>query len=106
MNYRTGKLKVEDVPAPALQQRGVLVQNHYSLVCAGTERAAFTFARQSLVGKARSRPDLMRQVLNKARTDGLLATYRAATERLRLVPKGSQIWAVKYRGVAPTIFRK
>ena len=82
MNYRTGKLKVEEVPAPGLQPRGVLVRNHYSLVSAGTERATISFARQSLLGKARSRPDLVRQVVNKVRTDGLQVTYRAATERL------------------------
>ena len=59
-----------------------MVRNHYSLVSTGTERAMLTFARQGLVGKARSRPDLVRQVLNKVRTDGLLPTYRAVTQRL------------------------
>ena len=40
------------------------------------------FARQSLLGKARSRPDLLKQVLNKVRTDGLLPTYRSVMQKL------------------------
>ena len=88
-NYRTGELKLEEVPPPALQPGGVVVRNHYSLVSAGTERATITFSRQSLLGKARSRPDLVRQAVNKVRTDGLLATYRSVGERLStLTPLG------------------
>lgn len=72
-----------------MQPGGVVVRNHFSLVSAGTERATMDFARQSLLGKARSRPDLVRQVMNKAKTDGLLTTYRRANERLNtLVPLG------------------
>lgn len=81
-NYKTGELKIAEVPAPALKPGGVLVKNHYSLVSAGTERAVIEFAKQSLIEKARSRPDLVKQVLNKIRTDGLISTYRAAMQRL------------------------
>ncbi len=81
-NLRTGELKIEEVPAPALQPGGVVVRNHYSLVSTGTERAAMAFAQQGLIGMARSRPDLVRQVVNKVRTDGLVTAYRSAMERL------------------------
>ena len=81
-NLRTGELKIEEVPAPALRPGGVVVRNHYSLVSTGTERAAMAFAQQGLIGKARSRPDLVRQVVNKVRTDGLVTAYRSAMERL------------------------
>jgi len=81
-NYKTGELKLEEVPAPALKPGGVLVKNHYSLVSAGTEKAVIEFAKQSLAGKAHSRPDLVKQVLNKVKTDGLITTYRAAMQRL------------------------
>jgi predicted dehydrogenase/threonine dehydrogenase-like Zn-dependent dehydrogenase len=40
------------------------------------------FAQKSLVGKARSRPDLVRQVIDKARREGLLTTLEAAFNRL------------------------
>ncbi len=81
-NYKTGQLKLEEVPSPALQYSGVIVKNHYSLVSAGTEKAVIEFAKQSLAGKAHSRPDLVKQVLNKVKTDGLISTYHAAMQRL------------------------
>ena len=59
-----------------------LVRTGASLVSAGTERMVVEFAEKSLVGKARSRPDLVRQVLDKARREGLLTTVEAAFNRL------------------------
>ncbi|MBV8773551.1 MAG: bi-domain-containing oxidoreductase, partial [Deltaproteobacteria bacterium] len=49
---------------------------------AGTERAASDFARKSLLGKAKSRPDLAREVFGKARRDGIMATLAAVRTRL------------------------
>jgi threonine dehydrogenase-like Zn-dependent dehydrogenase len=40
------------------------------------------FAEKSLVGKARSRPDLVKQVIDKARREGLVNTAQAAFNRL------------------------
>jgi len=31
-SYKTGELKLEEVPTPTLKPGGVLVKNHYSLV--------------------------------------------------------------------------
>lgn len=81
-NLKTGELRVDDVPAPALRPGGVVVGNRHSLVSAGTDRATVSFARQSLLGKARSRPDLVRQVVGKVRSDGLLQTYKSVMTRL------------------------
>jgi len=81
-NYRSGELDVVDVPIPALRPGGVLVANAYSLISAGTERNTVTTAKKSLLGKARSRPDLVRQVLRVARREGLLETYRMVRNRL------------------------
>lgn len=81
-NFRTGKLRVEEVPIPHLGDNGVLVKNYYSLVSVGTEKAVIEFAKQSLAGKARSRPDLVREVLNKIKTDGLLSTFKNVMQRL------------------------
>ena len=36
----------------------------------------------SLLGKARNRPDLVRQVLDRARRDGIKETWRAVDRRL------------------------
>ena len=40
------------------------------------------FAEKNLVGKAQSRPDLVRQVMDKARREGILPTIQAAFNRL------------------------
>ena len=81
-HYRNGKLSVEEVPQPILRPGGVLVRNHYSVISAGTERAKVEVARASLLGKARRRPDLVRQVIDSAKREGLGATYRKVTSRL------------------------
>ena len=60
----------------------LIVQNAYSLVSAGTERGVVDFAGKSLLGKATSRPALVKQVLTKARKEGILNTIDAVRNRL------------------------
>jgi predicted dehydrogenase len=79
---RTGKLELLDVPAPTPGAGQVLVRTCYSVVSPGTEKMALDFARTSLLGKARRRPDLVKQVARKLRQEGPLQTYRAVTGRL------------------------
>lgn len=79
---KTGELRVEELPTPVLRPGGVLVRNACSLISAGTERASVETAQASLLGKARSRPDLVRQVMDSARREGVLATYRKVQTRL------------------------
>jgi len=58
------------------------VRTHYSVVSPGTEKMALDFARRSLLGKARSRPDLVKQVMRKLRQEGPGPTYRSVVNRL------------------------
>src|SRR5512134_1659668 len=81
-NTRNGKSTVEDVPVPTPREGQALVKVEASLVSAGTERMVVEFAEKSLVGKARSRPDLVKQVIDKARREGLVNTAQAAFNRL------------------------
>ena len=81
-NIKTGKSTVEDVPVPTPRSGQALVRVAASLVSAGTERMVVEFAEKSLVGKARSRPDLVKQVIEKARREGLVSTAQAAFNRL------------------------
>ena len=81
-NLKTGKTEVLDVPIPQLRKGNVLVQTAASLVSAGTERNLVSFAEKNLVGKAQSRPDLVKQVIDKARREGLLTTFESAMNRL------------------------
>jgi len=70
-SYRTGELWLADVPAPAPLPGGVVVATAASLVSSGTERMLVELAQKSLLGKARARPDLVRKVIDKIRTEGL-----------------------------------
>ncbi len=81
-NMRDGKTTVTEVPIPTPQSGQALVQVAASLVSAGTERMLVEFGEKSLVGKARSRPDLVRQVLDKMRREGLVSTLEATFNRL------------------------
>jgi len=81
-NRKTGKAAVMDVPVPALQRGRVLVRSVASLISAGTERVAVETARKSLLQEARERPDLVRSVIDKARTDGLRHTFNSVREKL------------------------
>lgn len=81
-NMRDGKAAIEEVPVPTPKAGMALVKTEASLVSAGTERMVVEFAEKSLVGKARSRPDLVRQVIDKAKREGLVATAKAAFDRL------------------------
>ena len=81
-NLKTGEGMVEDVPAPLAQRGRVLVRAAASLVSAGTERAFVELGRKGLLGKAKERPDLVRKVVGKVRSEGLLSTLQAVREKL------------------------
>ncbi len=81
-NLKTGETAIEEVPIPTPRRGQALVQVAASLVSAGTERMVVEFAEKNLLGKARSRPDLVKQVLEKARREGLIPTLQAAFNRL------------------------
>lgn len=81
-NMKNGQTTVEDVPVPTPRPGTALVKVAASLVSAGTERMLVEFAEKNLVGKARSRPDLVRQVLEKAKREGVITSVQAAFSRL------------------------
>lgn len=81
-NFKTGALEVHDVPTPVLQPHTVLVRTHYSLISSGTEGGTVRLAKKNLLDKARSRPDLVKKVMNVARTDGLMTAYSAVVSNL------------------------
>jgi predicted dehydrogenase/threonine dehydrogenase-like Zn-dependent dehydrogenase len=81
-NVSTGEITIEEVPAPARIPGAMLVATRFSVISAGTERAALEIGRASLVGKARQRPDLVSKVVESARQEGLATTYAKVRGRL------------------------
>jgi predicted dehydrogenase/threonine dehydrogenase-like Zn-dependent dehydrogenase len=60
----------------------LVIRSRASVISAGTERMLVEFGRGSLIDKARAQPDRVRDVLAKARTDGLLSTFEAVQGKL------------------------
>jgi len=77
-----GAIAVVESPAPQMLSTSLLVATTATLISAGTERAATQLAQSNLAQKARARPDLVKQVLAKAKTDGIRATVQAVRSKL------------------------
>jgi predicted dehydrogenase/threonine dehydrogenase-like Zn-dependent dehydrogenase len=77
-----GPVTLLDVPRPVPEPTEVLVRTLSSVISPGTERAVTALAQSSLLAKARARPDLVRQVVRKARAEGLAVTRQAVLGRL------------------------
>lgn len=79
---KTGEMTIEDLPVPMLKPGTVLVKNVYSLISSGTERTSVETAQASMLGKAKSRPDLVKQVMENVKKEGLIPTYNKVQNRL------------------------
>ncbi|WP_299244505.1 bi-domain-containing oxidoreductase [uncultured Aquimarina sp.] len=81
-NFKTGELYVDEVPKPSISDKMVLVENKFSLISAGTERGTVKVAKANLIGKAKQRPDLVAQVLQNIRKEGIKATLDKVKTKL------------------------
>jgi len=74
-NYRTGKLELAEVPIPFCSPSSILVKNIATLISIGTERSIIELGKKSLRGKAKSRPDLVKRFMDKAKNEGFGKIY-------------------------------
>jgi predicted dehydrogenase/threonine dehydrogenase-like Zn-dependent dehydrogenase len=81
-NFKTGELSIEEVPLPSLSKGMVLVENRFSLISAGTERSTLKVAKANLLSKAKQRPDLVAQVIQNIKKEGLKATFEKVQTKL------------------------
>ncbi len=79
---KNGDMKVLEVPLPLAGPGLVRVRTHYSLISAGTEGSTVKAARKSLLGKAKERPQQVRQVLDTLKSQGPVQTFRAVMKKL------------------------
>ena len=70
-DVRSGEVAGHEVPQPEF-----LVRTAFSAISAGSELAHREEIQKSLLGKALARPDLVRQVVDFARTAGVRAAYQ------------------------------
>ncbi len=71
-----------DVPAPMARPGFVLVRTAASLISAGTERMTVEAGQKSLIGRAVEQPALVKQVIQKARNEGVVSTFDAVRSKL------------------------
>lgn len=81
-NYRSGELRVSEVPAPKPGAGQICVATRVSLISSGTERQLIDLAKASLAGKAMARPDLVRRVVRNVQRDGLMPTIAKVLSKL------------------------
>ncbi|MEO5928944.1 MAG: bi-domain-containing oxidoreductase [Candidatus Kapaibacterium sp.] len=67
---KTGELHVKELPAPELKPKMIVIRTYASLISAGTERTSVATAKASMFEKVRTRPDLVKQVLDMAKKEG------------------------------------
>lgn len=78
----SGELVIQEIPYPQLGKGMVIVKNHYSIISAGTEGSTVTAARKNLIGKAKERPQQVKQVLDVLKKQGPIQTFRAVSNKL------------------------
>lgn len=78
----SGEMIIQEVPFPQLGKGMILVKNHYSIISSGTEGSTVRAARKSLIGKAKERPQQVKQVVDTFNKLGPVQTYRAVMKKL------------------------
>ena len=81
-SLQNGAVELADVPAPLVKPGHVLIANHRSLVSLGTERMLLDFGKAGWLEKAKSQPEKVKQVIQKAEADGIAATAAAVLNKL------------------------
>ncbi|TLV00154.1 bi-domain-containing oxidoreductase [Dyadobacter luticola] len=88
-HLRTGATILQEVPTPIVKKGCVLIRTHKTLVSPGTEKMLLDFSRANLLSKVWHNADRTREVLRKIKTEGLLPTMRAVSNKLdELLPLG------------------
>ncbi|MBK7231844.1 MAG: bi-domain-containing oxidoreductase [Saprospiraceae bacterium] len=81
-NLSDGSTYLIETEIPSPSEFEVVIHNSHSLISSGTEKMLTDFGKQSWLGKIKSQPDKFFQVLEKAKSEGLLATYRKVKLKL------------------------
>lgn len=105
-DLKNGDTILLETPCPEASKGTIVVKTHASLISLGTERMLVNFGKANLYEKARQQPDKVKQVIEKAQTDGILATLDAVKSKLASpLPLGySNVGVVVDKGEGVTEF--
>jgi len=81
-NLKSGEMKILEVPLPVLNPNAVRVKVYYSLISAGTEGSKVSTARKNYLGKAKEKPEQVKQVIETLQKEGIVSTYRKVMNKL------------------------
>ncbi|MCC6754584.1 MAG: bi-domain-containing oxidoreductase [Saprospiraceae bacterium] len=88
-DLKEGKTTIEEMPVPVVRSGHCLVRSVCSTVSPGTEKMLLEFGKAGYLGKIMRQPDKFRQVLRKARQEGILSALEQAKRKLeQAVPLG------------------
>jgi predicted dehydrogenase/threonine dehydrogenase-like Zn-dependent dehydrogenase len=81
-NLSNGETALVEVPFPKPSSGTLLISSSNSLISSGTERMLLDFGKANLLEKARQQPDKVKMVLDKVKTDGIVATMDSVRSKL------------------------
>ncbi len=81
-SLKDGTVELAEIPAPEPKRGCLRIHTSHTLISAGTERMLAEFGQANWITRARSQPDKVKMVLDKAGTDGVLATFDAVRSKL------------------------
>ncbi len=81
-HQKSGTIEVAELPAPALRKGWIVVRTAASLISAGTERSSVEKSKASLLERARKQPDDVRQVVDMAKKEGVMNTFKKVMNKL------------------------
>lgn len=79
---RSGEIVVEEVPAPSVGPKEILVRVGYSCVSAGTELAGLRTSALPLYRRALKQPEHVRRALEMVRDQGIVRTWQRVSGKL------------------------
>ena len=81
-NLSNGETELLDVPCPSKAKGFVLIQTTKSLISKGTEKMLIDFGKANIFEKAQTQPEKVKDVFQKIKNDGIIATYDAVSSKL------------------------
>ena len=78
----SGETKLIEVPIPSIGPNEILIKSSKSLISKGTEKMLIDFGQSNWINRIRQQPEKVKDVLGKAKLDGISSAYGAVTSKL------------------------
>ena len=75
-----GKTYLSELPIPNISPGEIIIQTSCSLISPGTEKMLVEFGKANLISKAKQQPDKLKDVFDKAKTDGPISTFESGMD--------------------------